>query len=216
MHRRKPLKHIHFPPCCKTGKKKISRTDLKFGDETWLVALGGNLPSSVGDPAATIGKAVADIAAAGIAIRAVSRLYRTPCIPAGAGPDYVNAALVAEARMEPSAFLALLNRIEARYGRTRQARWAARTLDLDLIAAGRKVLPDAAVFAAWRDLPPEARARKAPQELIVPHPRMHERAFVLIPLAEIAPHWRHPASGLTVLEMLDALDDAEKQGIEPL
>ena len=178
--------------------------------------MGGNLPSSAGDPATTIGKAVADIAAAGVRIRAVSRLYRTPCFPAGAGPDFVNAALVAEGGMEPAAFLALLNRIEARYGRTRQARWAARTLDLDLIAAGQRVLPDAAVFAAWRDLPPEARARETPQELVLPHPRMHERAFVLIPLAEIAPHWRHPASGLTVLEMLDALDDAEKQGIEPL
>lgn len=90
-------------------------------------------------------------------------------------------------------------------GRERGTRWGQRTLDLDLLAMGDLVLPDAQVYAHWRDLPLEDQARRAPEQLILPHPRLQDRAFVLVPLSDVAPDWRHPVLGRTVLEMRDAL-----------
>ena len=109
-----------------------------------------------------------------------------------------------------------LHRIEAEFGRERVQRWGQRTLDLDLLACGDAMLPDDATHALWRDLAPEQRLIRAPDELILPHPRLHERAFVLVPLADIAPDWRHPALGLTVAEMLARLPQAERDAVRPI
>lgn len=91
-----------------------------------------------------------------------------------------------------------------------------RTLDLDLIALGDAVLPDAATQAQWRGLDPEAQRRLAPDRLILPHPRLQDRSFVLVPLADVAPDWRHPVLGLTVREMLAARPVAERSEVVPL
>ncbi len=112
--------------------------------------------------------------------------------------------------------LAALHRIEAAFGRDRAGRWAPRRLDIDLIAMGDAVRPDRATQALWRDLPPERQAREAPGALILPHPRMQDRPFVLVPMAEVAPDWRHPLTGLTVREMLSRLPDGATEGIRTL
>lgn len=111
--------------------------------------------------------------------------------------------------MDASALLALLHRAEAEFGRVRMTRWAGRTLDIDLLALGDSVLPDAETQTRWRNLPPADQQRKTPEEVILPHPRLQDRAFVLVPLADVAPDWRHPLLGLTVLEMRAALDPAD-------
>ncbi|AUH34448.1 2-amino-4-hydroxy-6-hydroxymethyldihydropteridine diphosphokinase [Paracoccus tegillarcae] len=173
----------------------------------YIVALGGNLPSALGDPAATLRHAVTILHSdQDITITGVSRFHRTAAFPEGSGPDFINAAVILCSDLKPARLLARLHEIEAGLGRLRQGRrWQARPLDLDLIAAGDLVLPDAATQNWWRDLPPARQAAAVPETLILPHPRMQDRDFVLRPLSEIAPHWRHPLTGLTVTAMLAKL-----------
>lgn len=101
-------------------------------------------------------------------------------------------------------------------GRVRTKRWGQRVIDLDLLAAGDRVLPDARTFAHWRDLPLEAQLVSAPDQLILPHPRLQDRSFVLVPLAEIAPDWVHPILNKTVQQLKDALDPADLAQIKPI
>ena len=181
-----------------------------------LVALGANLPSSVGAPQATLRAALGRLGDSRITVAAHSRLFATPCFPAGAGPDYVNAAAVLTGVDDPAEVLDILHGIEAQFGRRRGERWGSRSLDLDLLAVGDAVRPDRATFRAWHDLPAETRARNTPDRLILPHPRLHERAFVLIPLLDVAPDWRHPLRGQTVREMAAALPKADRAAVKPL
>lgn len=180
------------------------------------VALGGNRPSPEGDPAATLIAALRAISQEIGVIVSVSRFFRTPASPPGSGPDFVNAAALIATGLDAPALLAALHEIEARFGRARALRWGARTLDLDLLAQGDAVLPDPATEARWRTLPPARQREETPDRLILPHPRLQDRAFVLIPLAEIAPLWRHPVTGQTVAEMLEALPEADKAAICPI
>ncbi|MCC5975697.1 MAG: 2-amino-4-hydroxy-6-hydroxymethyldihydropteridine diphosphokinase [Rubellimicrobium sp.] len=181
-----------------------------------LVALGGNLPSPEGPPEATLRRAITQIAEEIGVISRESRLFRTPCFPAGAGPDYVNAAVGITTRMPAREILAALHKIEIRHGRERKQRWGMRTLDLDLIALGGAVLPDPATQAAWRALPPDLQQMRAPDDLVLPHPRLQDRAFVLVPLMDVAPDWVHPLLGLSVAEMTARLPAADLAEVVPL
>ena len=181
-----------------------------------LVAFGANIPRAGQTLSQTIRSAAAALTCPDLALRQLSRLYATPCFPAGAGPDYVNAVAQIETSLTAPDLLAHLHRIEADFGRTRVVRWGQRTLDLDLLAMGDLVLPDAATQDHWRNLPPDLQSRTMPRDLILPHPRLQDRAFVLVPLAEVAPDWRHPRLGLTVLELLAALETADIAAVTPL
>jgi 2-amino-4-hydroxy-6-hydroxymethyldihydropteridine diphosphokinase len=124
---------------------------------------------------------------------AVSRWYRTAPIPPSGQPDYVNGVVRLEDTADPAWLLARLQAIEQLAGRVRGAPNAARTLDLDIIA----------VDDVLRDEP----------DPVLPHPRAHERAFVLVPLADVAPDWRHPRLGRTAGELVSMLPP---QGITPV
>ncbi|RFP91179.1 2-amino-4-hydroxy-6-hydroxymethyldihydropteridine diphosphokinase [Rhodobacteraceae bacterium 63075] len=184
--------------------------------QTFLIALGANLPFAESPPEVTIAKALSDFNEFGLEITATSSLYHTPCFPAGAGPDYVNAVASAKANLEAAEVLKRLHKLELRYGRERSVRWGQRTLDLDLVAADNTVLPDRNGYQRWQSLSAERQRELAPETLVLPHPRLAERAFVLVPMAEIAPDWEHPITGKTTREMLDALEDAEKEGVKAL
>lgn len=185
-------------------------------DDAAFVAFGANLPDAERQPADTVLKAMELLEQAVDAPIVRSRLFRTPAFPPGAGPDFVNAAARLSWTGLPEALLAHLNGIEASLGRTRQRRWEARIVDLDLIALGSAIRPDAATQSYWVGISPEMAGRVAPQELILPHPRLSERAFVLVPLAEIASGWRHPVTGETVAAMLANCPQDEVDAITPL
>lgn len=180
--------------------------------------MGGNLPFGELQPTDTLMAAVKMLAELGFSGIRRSRLYRTPCFPAGAGPDYVNAALSASCPPDWSAERVLenLHKIESDLGRVRVQRWGGRTLDLDLIAMGDVVRPDLATQTAWRDLPPTEQGLRAPDRLILPHPRLQDRAFVLVPLADVAPDWVHPILQKSVQEMLKGLSAVEIAEVQPL
>jgi len=182
----------------------------------FLVALGSNLAVGAQNPAQVLETALDALRTRGFAIRASSRFFRTPAYPAGAGPDFVNAAAVLDMAASAPQVLAQLHAVEAEMGRTRDLRWGARTLDLDLIAAGDLVLPDLQTYQHWCDLPLETQKTTAPSELVLPHPRLAQRAFVLVPAREVAPDWVHPVTGQTISQMHDALPRALRHTVVAL
>lgn len=153
-----------------------------------LVALGANLPSRVGLPADTLTAAMAELGLRGVRPVATSSLHVTQAWPDPSDPPFVNAVSVIETTLSPSMLLDALNGIERGFGRVRGTPNAPRALDLDLLDYNGLV----------QDGPP-----------ILPHPRMHRRSFVLLPLAEVAPDWRHPVSRKTVRQLIAALSEAE-------
>jgi 2-amino-4-hydroxy-6-hydroxymethyldihydropteridine diphosphokinase len=151
-----------------------------------LVAIGANLPSAeFGSPRAACEAAWQELSRRGLRIVRRSRWFETAPVPPSDQPWFINGVAIVATELSPEALLVLLHDVERRFGRERREVNAARVLDLDILAYGDLL----------RSEPPP----------ILPHPRLHERAFVLVPLADVAPDWRHPVDGRTLSEMIRAL-----------
>ena len=193
------------------------QAQFKLGSETYsIIALGSNGQERVEDNLKEVESSLKDIEQAGLRILNQSSFYQTPCFPAGAGPDFVNAVVIVESDKSARAILDCLHEIEHDRGRIRAKRWGQRVIDIDLLAKGEQVCPDADTVLRWVHLPLNEQLEKAPDQLILPHPRIQDRGFVLVPLVEIAPDWRHPVLGLSAKEMLEALPAQEMAEIKRL
>ena len=180
------------------------------------ISLGGNATSIHGNPTETLNFAVSCLSGDSVNTLQISSYFSTPAFPKGAGPDFVNAAVEVETTLSAPQLLAKMHEIETLAGRKRDKRWGQRTLDLDLISFGDVVLPDLETHQKWVNLPLDEQIKIAPEELIIPHPRIQDRAFVLIPLQDVAPNWVHPVTNLTIRALIDALPEAEVESVKRL
>ena len=149
-----------------------------------LIGLGANLPSPAGKPADTLNAALAAFAVRSITIEMQSGFYRSSAWPDPNDPPFINAVAAVRTDLSPRDLLTALHELESSFGRKRGEPNAPRPLDLDLLDYDGRI----------QEGPP-----------LLPHPRMEDRAFVLLPLRDVAPHWRHPVSGRTVSELIAAL-----------
>ncbi len=159
-----------------------------------LIAIGANLPGTDGAAPLETCKAAAEAVRAipGLNFVALSTWYRTAAIPVSSQPDYCNGMVRLEGEIDPVTLLKALQEIEARFGRERSVLNAARRLDLDIISLNGII--------------------RATPDPVLPHPRAHQRAFVLRPLLDVAPAWRHPVLRQNVTTLLAELPP---QIIEP-
>ncbi len=159
-----------------------------------LIGLGANLPGTWGTPKETLNKAIGALGQAGISVVKQSRFLESMPLGRGGQGVYANGAVQVSSHLPPEALLQRLHAIEHEAGRRRGVHWRSRELDLDLLD--------------WHGLVrhvPHLAGMSGPVPLTLPHPGIESRAFVLAPLASIAPRWHHPLNGLTALQMLKRL-----------
>lgn len=166
--------------------------DIQKETEAFL-GLGANLDSKFGTPPETLEKTIDAIKERGIKVLAVSPLYKTAPVPLNDDPWYHNQVICIKTKLSAHDLLRELNQIEAEFGRVRTEKNAPRVLDLDILTFGEYLLHD--------------------NDLSVPHPRMTERAFVLYPLKDLEPDWRHPMTGKHIDEFIT---DLPEQAIEKI
>lgn len=165
-----------------------------------LIGIGANLTSTrFGEPRTTCGAALESLTKEGLLITARSRWYKSSPVPESDQPWFINAVIQVKTTTAPEKLMELLLQIENNFGRSRSKKNAPRILDLDLIAYNKLVLS-----LKNKDAPP----------LDIPHPRLQERAFVLLPIYDIAPNWCHPEKNLKLKEMISKLP--KKQKTKPL
>ncbi|MEO9875740.1 MAG: 2-amino-4-hydroxy-6-hydroxymethyldihydropteridine diphosphokinase, partial [Anderseniella sp.] len=158
-----------------------------------LIGLGSNMTGPWGTPRDCVGRALAALDKQPLKLRKASTLIETTPFGRQDQPSYINAVARIETRVRALQLLQVLRTIERAAGRERRERWGERTLDLDILDYNGVVLEDGV-------------EQSTDAELVLPHPAIAEREFVLAPIAEIAPRWKHPVTGMTARAMLAGLD----------
>jgi 2-amino-4-hydroxy-6-hydroxymethyldihydropteridine diphosphokinase len=169
---------------------------------TILLGLGSNLAGPWGESPAILARTLEKLTVAGLRILACSSFYATQPVGIGRQPTYVNAVVMAKAPFGPAKLLRTLKRIERCAGRRLGRHWGPRQLDIDILDFGGRRIGQ-----------PRAGSQRRPGQLRLPHPEMHRRAFVLLPLHEIAPSWRHPRLGLSAATLMSRLPARDHAGV---
>ena len=163
---------------------------------TAFIGIGANLPSlNFSTPRDTCEAAIKELLSFGIVIEKQSSWYRSAPIPTSTQPWFINGIISVKTSMKATELMVLLQSVEKKFGRVRTQKNAARTLDLDLIDYDNTI-------SCWEGC--EA------SDLILPHPRMHERSFVLLPLFEISPSWCHPVFRTSIEKLIANLDSNQQ------
>jgi 2-amino-4-hydroxy-6-hydroxymethyldihydropteridine diphosphokinase len=187
---------------------------MKPTNHQFLIALGSNINLGKTLPLEIIKKAIVELVKNDINLVSLSRFYETPAYPEGSGPNFINSVVKAEANYSSQEMLTKLHQIEEKFERQRVIRWGTRTLDLDLLAVNRQVIPSSKIFQQWFDLPLTDQKKKIPSELVLPHPRIQDRGFVLAPLLDIEPNWIHPILNKSVVQLYEELPQQAKKNIQ--
>ena len=178
---------------------KFSQSGRCCGTNRLILGLGANIAGAWGKPEDTLLRALDALKQQGLVALGQSDFFRTKPVGGGRQPDYLNAVLIAEAKLGPAALLRLLKGLERQAGRRPGRRLGPRPLDIDILDYGGRRL-------GWPLNWPRA-------PLVLPHPEAHRRAFVLVPLAQVAPQWRHPVLGASARTLLRRLGPRARQQV---
>lgn len=190
-----------------------SKSD-QVNESLCIIAIGSNLSHRLKGEQSLVDAALELLSSESLRILKTSALYHSPAFPTGSGPDYTNGVVLCTTTLARDSLLQMLHRIEKNLGRIRTKRWASRVIDLDLIDYAGQVSPDLDGFKKWFELPLKEQMQQTPEQLILPHPRLQDRLFVLIPMRDIAPNWVHPVTNLSVSQMLGAFKSEELTEIQ--
>ena len=180
-----------------------------------IIGMGSNQDYTEKTPIKILNEAKDRMINRGIMINYESAYYKSPAFPDETKPEFINCVVDAHFNGTPDQLLWEIQKIEYQLGRNRNERWGQRTCDIDILGIGNLVLPSIRKFKHWVSLDFNMQLKTVPDELIVPHPRMQDRAFVLKPLVSIMPDWKHPVFLKTVSEMFQMLPErAEKSVIK--
>ncbi|MEE2705199.1 MAG: 2-amino-4-hydroxy-6-hydroxymethyldihydropteridine diphosphokinase [Pseudomonadota bacterium] len=155
-----------------------------------IIAFGANLNSHVGSPMVTIKSAISALQSRGIIFVKYSRFFETTPVPPSNNRNYINSVAIIETQMNPYELLNACHEVELMYGRERSYKNSPRTIDIDILAYNNIVIKN--------------------RKIQIPHPRLHEREFVMIPLGEIAPNWKHPFLNISISELISNLETNNK------
>lgn len=159
---------------------------------SYIIALGANLNGSFGSPIKTLKMCIKKLQENDVIIEKKSSWYQSKAFPNPLDPPFVNRCLKVLTLLKPLDFLDLISNIETELGRKRKKRWESRVCDIDILSNNQKILPNLDKFNYWYKMELYNQIVIKPKELIIPHPRIQDRDFVLIPFCEIEENWIHP------------------------
>ena len=169
----------------------------------YYIALGSNLETENMNRLEILNKALEYFPMFSISLVKVSSFWESKSYPNKNQPNFINAVSEVQSILNPHQTLCSLKKIEIILGRKVNSRWGSRVLDLDILAAGSLILPNLRIFNRWLKMPLQHQIQNQPNQLILPHPRIQDRLFVLKPLSEIDPSWIHPVLNKKPYELID-------------
>ena len=179
----------------------------------YLVSFGGNLKSEFGSPIESLKHAIGKLELMGLSVQKKSRWYSSISFPDTSSPNYINGCLKIICKYDPYDTIKRLKVIEKEMGRVINQRWGSRVCDFDILACKNFILPSFEIYSYWKNLSLNKQVKQRPSVLILPHPRIQDRAFVLIPLLDIEPKWVHPVLGIDLTTMINNLSNEQRSSI---